>query len=74
MDKNSKCEMTLSWMPEGRRKVGQPKTTLRSIVENERRVLGLNSWNEARHVPADDRASWRRCTLALWATGPEEDR
>ena len=73
MDKNSKCETALTWTPEGRRKVGRPKTTWRSTIENERRILEWNSWNEARHVAAD-RASWRRCTSAVWATGPEEDR
>ena len=73
MDKNSKCETALTWMPEGRRKVGRPKTTWRSTIENERRILGWNSWNKARRVAAD-RASWRRCTSALWSTGPEEER
>ena len=73
MDKNSKCETALTWTPEGRRKVGRPKTIWRSTTENERRILGWNSWNEARRVAAD-RASWRRCTSALWATGPEENR
>ena len=73
MEKNSKCETALTWKPEGRRKVGRPKTTWRSTIENERRILGWNSWNEARRVAAD-RASWRRFTSALWATGPEEDR
>ena len=73
MDKNSKCETALTWTPESIRKVGRPKTTWRSTIENERRILGWNSWNEARRVAAD-RASWRRCTSALWATGPDEDR
>ena len=68
MDKNK-----LTWTPEGRRKFGRPKTTWRSTVENERRVLGWNCWNEARYVAADI-ASCRRCTSAVWATGPEEDR
>ena len=70
MDKNSKCETALTWTPEGRRKVGRPKTTWRSTIENERRILGWNSWNDV----AADRANWRRCTSALWATGPEEYR
>ena len=71
--KNSKCETALTWTPEGRRKVGRPKTAWRPTVENERRLLRWNSWNEARRVAAE-RANWRRCTSALWATGPEEDR
>ena len=73
MDKNSKCWTAVTWTPEGKKKVGRPKTTWRSRVENERRVLGWNCWDEARRVAAD-RASWRRCTSALWATGPKEDR
>ena len=72
MDKNSKCETALTWTPEGGRKVGRPKITWRSTIENERQ-RGWNSWNEARRVAAD-RATWRRCTSAFWATGPEEDR
>ncbi|KAI0224780.1 hypothetical protein LSAT2_024245 [Lamellibrachia satsuma] len=60
-------------MPEGKRKVGRPKTTWRSTVENERRVLGLNCWNEARCIAAG-RVNCRRCTSALWATGPKENR
>ena len=73
MEKNSNCETALTWTPEGRRKVGRPKTTWRSTIENERRILGWNSWNEARRVAAD-RTRWRRFTSASWATGPEEDR
>ncbi|KAI0229379.1 hypothetical protein LSAT2_020211, partial [Lamellibrachia satsuma] len=68
MEKNSNCETALTWTPEGRRKVGRPKTTWRSTIENERRILGWNSWNEARRVAAD-RTRWRRFTSALWATG-----
>ena len=73
MEKNSNCETALTWTPEGKRKVGRPKTTWRSTIENERSILGWNSWNEARRVAAD-RTRWRRFTSALWATGPEEDR
>ena len=69
MDKNSKGETVLTWTPD-RRKVGRPKTTWRSTTENERRILGWNSWNEARRVAAD-RTRWRRFTSA---TGPEEDK
>ena len=39
MDKNSKCETALTWTPEGRRNVGRPKTTWRSTIENETRIL-----------------------------------
>ena len=71
--KNSKCETALTWTPEGRRKVGRPRTTWRSTVGNERRVLGWNCCNEARPV-AVDRAGWGRCTSTLWDTESEEDR
>ena len=73
MDKKSICVTALTWTPQGRRKVGRPKTTWRSTIENERGILGWNSWNEARRVAADT-TRWRRFTSALWATGPEEDR
>ena len=73
MDKNSNCETALTWTPEGRRKVGRPKTRWRSTIENERRILGWNSWDEARRVAAD-RTRWKRFTSALRATGPEDDR
>ena len=39
MDNNNRCGTALTWTPGGRRKVGRPKTTWRSTVENERRVL-----------------------------------
>ena len=53
MDKNSKCETALTWTSEGRRKFGRPKTKWRSTIENERRILGWTSWNDARRVAAD---------------------
>ena len=73
MDGNSHCMTALSWAPEGRRRVGRPKTTWRRTVEKERKKLGWRSWNEAKPI-ARDRDSWRRRLAALWATGPEEDR
>jgi hypothetical protein len=73
MDDNSHCMTALSWKPEGRRKVGRPRTTWRRTIEKERKQLGWRTWNEAKQV-ASDRTDWRECTAALWATRPEEDR
>ena len=70
MDKSSKCETALTWTPEGRRKVGRPKTTWRTTIENERRILGWNSWNEARIGEVRYRTVWcvSRYVLALVKT------
>ena len=59
----------LTWQPEGKLKVGRPKTTWRKTVETERDKLVMNSW--ARAV-ARDRDKWRQCSRALCATGLEE--
>ena len=66
------CMAAMTWKPEGRRRVGRPKTTWRRTVEIERNSLGWRSWNEAKRV-ASDRMNWRECTAALWDTRPEED-
>ena len=73
MENNSDCITALTWKPEGRRKVGRPRTTLRRTVEKERNVLGWKSWNEAKRV-VRNRGNWKESTATLWATGPEEDR
>ena len=73
MDDNKHCMTAMTWKPEGRRRVGRPKTTWRRTVEKERNDFGWQSWNEAKLV-ARDRANWRDNTAALWATWPEEDR
>ena len=73
MEDNSDCVTALTWKPEGRRKVGRPRTTRRRTVEKERNELGWKSWNEAKRV-ARNRGSWKESTATLWATGPEEDR
>ena len=70
MDKNSKCEMALTWTHEVKERLVDQRL---STIDHERCILGWNSWNEARRVAAD-RTSWRKCTSALLATGPEEDR
>ena len=73
MDDNCHCMTALTWAPEGRRKVGRPKTTWRRTVEREMKLLGWTSWNAAKPI-AKDRVHWRENIAALWATGPEEDR
>ena len=73
MDANSICSVALTWKPEGKRKVGRPKTTWRRTVETERTSLGWNSWASARTV-AKDRVRWKQCIRALNADRHEEDR
>ena len=51
MNRNSKYETALTWTPEGRRKVGRPKTTRRSTVENENAYWG----GTAASGPEEDR-------------------
>ena len=63
----------LTWEPEGRRRVGRPKTTWRRTVEKERKEFGLRTWDEAR-VQARDRQIWRKSVEALCASRHEEDR
>ncbi|KAK3091455.1 hypothetical protein FSP39_019953 [Pinctada imbricata] len=67
------CTTALTWQPEGKRKVGRPKTTWRRTTEKERSELGWNSWVSARAV-ARDRGKWKQCIGALCASGHEEDR
>ena len=67
------CMTALTWAPEGKRKVGRPKTTWRRTVEKERNELGWQSWKLARKI-AQDKKEWLRCIEALCATGREEER
>ena len=73
MNTNKHCVTAMTWKPEGRRKVGRPRTTWRRTVDKERKVMGWSSWAEARQV-AHNRVQWRECTAALWALRPEETR
>ena len=41
------CMTAMTWAPEGKRKVGRPRTTWRRTVENERQHLGWRSWSAA---------------------------
>ena len=73
MDNNKICVTALTWKPEGKRRVGRPKTTWRRTVENERNNLGWNGWGAARTL-ARDRSKWNSYIRALCASGHEEDR
>ena len=73
MNDGNHCVTALSWAPEGKRKVGRPRTTWRRTVERERKDMGWSSWSQVRTI-AKDRGCWRDSLTALWATGPKEDR
>lgn len=66
------CTIALTWRPEGKRKVGRPKTTWRRTVERERKQGGWKTWNEARES-ARARDKWKQSVMALCATRHEED-
>jgi hypothetical protein len=68
------CMIALTWKPDGRRKVGRPKTTWRRTVEQERNREGWKTWSEVRGK-AKDRKGWKQSVEALCArTGHEENR
>ena len=73
MPQQHHCVTALTWAPDGRRKVGRPKTTWRRSIEKERAEAGWKSWDEARAV-ARDRTRWRKSIKALCATEREEVR
>ena len=43
-DKNSDDAIPLTWAPEGKRKRGRPKTTMRRMIEKEREEGEWKSW------------------------------
>ena len=67
------CVTALTWTPEGKRKIGRPKTTWRRTVEKERSRAGWKSWGEVR-AKAQDRNRWRAHVEALCATLAPGDR
>lgn len=69
---NRICTTAISWHPEGRRRVGRPKTTWRRTTEQEREQLGWTTWAQAR-MAARDRTKWKTCIRTLYANGHEED-
>ncbi|KAL9986785.1 hypothetical protein ACROYT_G000981 [Oculina patagonica] len=46
-NRNSHTNIALSWIPEGKRRRGKPKTTWRRTVERERNSAGWRTWGEA---------------------------
>ena len=73
---DSHCMTTLTWTPEGTRKLGRPKTTWRKIVERQdgrKKKSGMKTCSEAKQM-AKGRTSWGRNTEPLWPMGPDEDR
>ena len=58
-----------TWIPESKRGRGRPKIT-RRIVDTERKVLGLTSWNEVEQV-AKDSDGWKLLLCSLIIHSPE---
>ena len=67
------CVTALTWIPEGKRKRGRPKTTWQRTVEKERSKAGWQSWGEVR-TAAQDRNRWRAHVEALCANLVPGDR
>ncbi|VDP26513.1 unnamed protein product [Schistosoma margrebowiei] len=57
--KSSNCitRQALTWNPEGKRKRGRPKNTLRRIIEADMKMMNYN-WTELERI-AQDRVGWR---------------
>ena len=67
-ERNDDYAIALGWTPEGRRKRGRPKTTLRRMVESERNHAGWRTWTAVRHSAAD-RQKWRMMFQPYATTG-----
>ncbi|VDO78322.1 unnamed protein product [Schistosoma margrebowiei] len=65
--KSSNCIMrqTLTWNPEGKRKRGRPKNTLRRIIEADMKRMN-NNWKELERI-AQDRVGWRILVSGLYS-------
>ena len=61
----------LEWNPQGKRRVGRPKTTWRRSCEEEMKTCGL-SWGEAKKI-AQNRVRWRSVAEALCSTRNPRD-
>ncbi|VDP18616.1 unnamed protein product [Schistosoma margrebowiei] len=61
--KSSSCitRQALNWNPEGKRKRGRPKSTLRWIIEADMKTMN-NNWTELERI-AWDRVVWRMLLL-----------
>ena len=71
-ERKDDCMVAMEWKPEGKRKVGPPKTTWRRTVEKESRQKRWSSWSEVRGA-AQDRASWRETVTALCASWRDDE-
>ena len=63
--KSSNCitRQALTWNPEGKRKRGRPKNTLRRIIEADMKRMNYN-WKELERI-AQDRVGWRMLVSGL---------
>ncbi|CAH8633484.1 unnamed protein product [Schistosoma curassoni] len=63
--KSSNCitRQALTWNPEGKRKRGRPKNTLRRIIEADMKTMNYN-WTELERI-AQDRVGWRTLVSGL---------
>ncbi|VDP30881.1 unnamed protein product [Schistosoma margrebowiei] len=65
LHKSSNCitMQALTWNPEGKRKRGRPKNTLRRIIEADMKTMNYN-WTELERI-AQDRVGWRMLVSGL---------
>ncbi|CAH8650448.1 unnamed protein product [Schistosoma curassoni] len=63
--KSSNCitRQALTWNPEGKRRRGRPKNTLRRIIEADMKAMNYN-WTELERI-AQDRVGWRMLVSGL---------
>ena len=71
-DPTNHARIAMEWAPEGRRKVGRPKTTWRRTVTKERNAHGWSSWGEVRRAAAD-RRGWKESITTLCNRRYRED-
>ena len=66
-DRNNIINVVMTWVPDGKRRRGRPKTTWRRTIEKERNEIGWRSYKEAR-MAAAYREKWRKSVKVLCAT------
>ncbi|VDO53654.1 unnamed protein product [Schistosoma margrebowiei] len=71
--KSSNCitRQALTWNPEGKRKRGRPKNTLRRIIEADMKTINYN-WTELERI-AQDRVGWRMLSIILQNSFKQEE-
>ncbi|VDO75383.1 unnamed protein product [Schistosoma margrebowiei] len=62
---NCITRQALTWNPEGKRKRGRPKNTLRWIIEADMKMIN-SKWKELERI-AQDRVGWRILVSGLWS-------